>query len=62
MSSFMFLNFWLVWWCNVLGIWFSSFVVIDGVEGLELQDVGVVEREIDEHYEHLLICVFVIFV
>jgi hypothetical protein len=41
-----------------LGVWFSSFVVIDGVDGLELQDinVGVVGQEIDERHEHLLIC------
>jgi hypothetical protein len=57
MSSLNFLNFWLVWWCNVLGVWFSSFVVSDGVDGLELQDinVGIVGRETDECHEHLLI-------
>jgi hypothetical protein len=56
MSSFIFLNFWLVRWCNVLGVWFSNFVVSDGVDGLELQDinVGVVEQETDEWHEHLL--------
>jgi hypothetical protein len=56
MSSFIFLNFWLVWSCNVLGVWFSSFFVSDGVDGLELQDinVGVVGQKTDECHEHLL--------
>jgi hypothetical protein len=57
MSSFIFLNFWLVWWCNVLGVWFSSFVFSDGVDGFELQDinVGVVGQETDEYRDHFLI-------
>jgi hypothetical protein len=40
-----------------LGVWFSRFVVSNGVDGLELQDinVGVVGQEIDECHEHLLI-------
>jgi len=40
-----------------LGVWFSSFVVSDGVDGLELQDIniGVVGQETDECHEHLLI-------
>jgi hypothetical protein len=54
MSSFIFLNFWLVRWCNVLGVWFSSFVVSDGVDGLELQDINVGVQETDECHEQLL--------
>jgi hypothetical protein len=58
MSIFIFLNFLLVWSCSVLGVWFSSCVVIDGLDNLELQDinVGVVGQETNECDELLLIC------
>jgi hypothetical protein len=58
MFNFIFLNNYLVWWCSVLGVWFSSFVIIDGIDGLELQDinVGVIGQKIGECHEHLLIC------